>query len=538
MSTRHRRRHVVLSLLVAGGLLAAGCGDDDAGSTSQTQVSVAADTAGGTETTAGAEPPDSAAPEPAADAAPLVLAVSTEPSTLDVQAVNDRSSRLFTDNIFESLLARDAESQIVPALAESYEPVNDTTWRFTLREGVTFHNGEPFDAAAAAFSINRMLDPDYETQRSSYINDIVGASAVDGRTLEITTDGIDAVLPIQMTQLAMVPPVAAAETDFGENPVGTGPYKFVGWDRGREITAVRNDDYWGEAPAIAELKIRIIPDSQTALAALQTGEVDLVLDILPEQRELVPQVKSVPATEYSYIAFNTYKPELADPRVRIAMNMAIDKELLAETIYGGEATPQLGQMLSDGMLGFNPALEAFPYNPEGAKALLAEAGYPDGFTVNLHAPVGRYLKGEETVELVADQLADVGITAEIQLTEWNQYREDGRIPGTEAGAFDLKYGWNSNEWFDASRIESHITCEGTSSKYCDPEVDTLMNDAAATLDEQARRQMYQDVWAKLDASPHAIYLLQQNLIYGLSERLQWEPRLDDTYYVATMVLTA
>jgi ABC-type transport system substrate-binding protein len=144
------------------------------------------------------------------------------------------------------------------------------------------------------------------------------------------------------------------------------------------------------------------------------------------------------------------------------------------------------------------------------------------------------LKGEETSEFVAAQLKEVGVRVKLQLHEWNAYRKLGRIPGKEPNAFDLKYGWNSNEWFDASRIVSHITCDGTSSKLCHKKVDELMDKAIQTLDQKAREKLYQEVWAILNKEPHAIYLLQQNLIYGLAKRLDWQPRLDDEVRVAAM----
>jgi peptide/nickel transport system substrate-binding protein len=214
--------------------------------------------------------------------------------------------------------------------------------------------------------------------------------------------------------------------------------------------------------------------------------------------------------------------------------MAIDKEALAETVYEGEAQPNHAQNLSEGMLGYNPDLEPIPYDPEGAREMLEEAGYDFDTTLELNVPIGRYLKGEETVEFLAAQLDEVGVKTEVIRTDFNQYREDGRIPGTEPGAMDLKYGWNSNEFADGSRILSHITCEGPSSKICIPEVDELMQEAASTLDDEARAEAYQEVWAILRDNPYAIYLLQQNLLYGTSERLQWEPRPDDEYYVAEM----
>lgn len=522
---RHRR-WIIASAIV--GLVAAACGDDSSGGSSNN--------ANAGTTVAG--PTTTKAPVAAPNAKPLVIAIGTEPATLDAQAVIDRSSRVVTGNIFETLLARDNSAKIVPLLAESYSPVNDTTWRFVLRKGVKFHNGEDFNAESAAFSVNRIIDKNYKTLRTSYISGIAGAKVVDANTIDVTTTGVNAVLPIQMTSLAMVPLKGAAEASFPEKPVGTGPYQFGSWDRGRQITAKRFDGYWGTKPTTAEFSVRIIPNAQTALAGLQTGEVDLVLDLLPEQRQLAPKVVSVPATEFSYIAFNTYKPEMKDARVRLAMNMAIDKELIAKTIYGGEAKPSNAQMISDGMVGYNAKLTPIKYDPEGAKKLLAEAGYPNGFSVTLNAPRERYLKGEETSAAVADMLGKVGIKTTVNLIEFTKFQTDGRIAGDKPGAFDLKYAWNSNEWFDASRLVAHITCKGTSSKYCNAEIDKLMDDAVKTLDQASRQKMYERVYEIMATDPYTIYLLQQNLIYGMTKRVEWKPRLDDEYFVKEMLLTA
>ena len=523
--TRCRRLLFAATLL---GLVAAGCGGDDGeGGAAEPGVSTTA-----------AGPTTTKAPVAAANAKPLVIAIGTEPATIDAQAVIDRSSRVFTGNVFETLLSRDRDAKIIPMLALSYSSVNDTTWRFVLRQGVKFHNGEDFNAEAAAYSVNRIISKDYKTLRTSYITGITGAKVVDPYTVDVTTDGINAVLPIQMTSLAMVPPKAAAEASFAEKPVGTGPYQFVSWDRGRQITAKRFDGYWGTKPTTADFVVRIIPNAQTALSALQTGEVDLVLDLLPEQKSLAPKAVSVPATEFSYIAFNTYKPELKDPRVRLAINMAIDKDLIAKTIYGGEATPSNAQMISKGMIGFNSKLTPIKYDVEGAKKLLAEAGYPNGFAVTINTPRERYLKGEETSAAVAQMLKAVNITATVNLIEFTKFQTDGRIAGDKPGAFDLKYAWNSNEWFDASRLVAHITCKGTSSKYCNAEVDQLMADAVKTLDQAKRQTMYERVYEIMSTDPYTVYLLQQNLIYGLTKRLEWQPRLDDEYFVKEMILTS
>ncbi len=481
-----------------------------------------------------------AEPEPAAptgDPGRVVIAVTTEPSTLDPQAVNDRSSRVVTANLFESLLGRDSSTALVPVLATSFpETVDDDTWRFTVREGVTFHDGQALNAQAVADSLNRMLHPDYSTQRDSYIRNINSAEAVDEYTVDIHTDGVNAVLPLQIAQLPVIAP-GTGET-VGENPVGTGPYVLESWDRGQQITAVRNPDYWGDAPSIDAFTVRFIPDKQASLAALQAGEVDLVLDILPEQVSLVPRPLSVPATEYSYMTINALRPELAPPEVRVAMNLAVDKDLIAETLYEGFAAPNNAQHLSAGMLGFNPDIGPFPHDPDRARELMAGHGWNEDnpLPVEIYAPIGRYLRGVETAQAVATALNDVGFDAEVRLAEWTRFRAGSRIKGDQPGAYDLRYGWNSNEWFDGARTRSHVTCDGSSSKLCDEYVTEQFEQAGSTTDQDLRNILYQRAWARLHENPHAIYLLQQDLIYGATERLVWQPRLDDEYLVSEMAL--
>ena len=475
---------------------------------------------------------------PAGDPGRITIAVTTEPSTLDPQAVNDRSSRVVTFNLFESLLGRASDTALVPVLATGLpEIVDDDTWRFQVREGVTFHDGQALDAQAVADSLNRMLHPDYSTQRDSYIDGIVTAEVVDEFTVDIHTDGVNAILPLQIAQLPVIAP-GTGDT-VGENPVGTGPYMLESWERGQQITAVRNPDYWGEAPSIDAFSVRFIPDKQTSLAALQAGEVDLVLDILPEQVALVPQALSVAAPEFSYITINALRPELSPPEIRIAMNLAVDKDEIAETLYEGYATPNNAQHLAPGNLGFNPDIGPFPYDPDQASEIMAAAGYGEDnqLRVDLYAPFDRYLRGKETAEVVAKSLNDVGFDARVQLAEWTAFRAGSRIKGDQPGAYDLRYGWNSNEWFDGARTRSHVICPdqgGTSSKLCDEEVTARFLEAIAITDQDRRASLYQEGWALLHENPHAIYLLQQDLIYGASERLVYEPRLDDEYPVAEM----
>jgi len=273
---------------------------------------------------------------------------------------------------------------------------------------------------------------------------------VDDNTVDIVTKVPSATLPIQVTAIPIVPVKGSAT--LGNNPIGTGPYKFDEWNRGRYIAVKRHDGYWGPNKGkIAEYRVRVIPDNQTALAALQTGEVDLVLDLLPEQRALAPKYASVGSSEFSYGAFNTYKKELSDKRVRVAINMAIDRNKLVQTIFQGQAKPNDSQHLTEGMLGYNDKLGPYPYDLDKAKALMKAAGYEYGMNLTINVPIGRYLKAEETAEFIASSLAKININAEVKRLDFDTFRSVGRIKGTAAGAMDIKLAWNSNEFADGSR---------------------------------------------------------------------------------------
>lgn len=475
----------------------------------------------------------------AAAAKPLVIAYATEPSSLDGQAMNDEASRIIYNNIFEPLVGRRGDGSLYPLLATRYEPAGDTAWRLTIRPGVTFHNGQPFDAAAAAYSINRMIRKEFKTQKGSYIAGITGAKAVDAQTVEVTTKTPDPLLPTRLTAVAMVPPGPADDAaGFARNPIGTGPYRFAGWEPGKQITVELNPAYWGDKPRVPKAVFRVIPDRQTMLSALQAGEVDLVFGLLPEQISLAPKALSVPAPEFSYIQLNVLpgekgKRELADPRVRVAINLAVDKETLAKSVYLGHARPNQAQRLAEGMIGFNPAVKAFPYDPQRAKQLLADAGHPR-FKLTLNVPTGRYLKGEEAVEYIAGQLREVGIDAQVKRWEWNTYRDAAR--DKVKNPMETKYGWNSNEWFDMDRSRSHYACDGGSSKYCVAEVDRLFAEGARTLDAQRRHAMYQRIAQIFSEDPPEIFLLQQNYIYGLSNRVDWKARADTEFFLSDVAL--
>jgi peptide/nickel transport system substrate-binding protein len=517
-----KRISPLLALVVLVSLLLAACGPAATTAAPQPTQAPATD--------APAEP--TAAPQ----ASEITIVLAEDPATLDPHVSEDGNGRAVNENIYETLVNRDENMEIVPSLATEFSQIDETTWEFKLREGVTFHNGAPFNAEAVAYSVNRIIDPELASDLISNFETITGAEAVDDTTVHITTSGPDPILPARMTFLMIVEPGhAQADSEaFATTPIGTGPYKFVSWNRGVEVVMEANPDYWGDAPSIQTVHWRPILEESTRLAALQAKEVDLVFGLLPEQIDSAPVAAHRPGLEFPIILLhNGEGSPIADVRLRQAINYAVDKEAIAETIYGGYAVPADGQVLTPGHFGYNPDVEAYPYDPDMARQLIEEAGY-DGTEIRIESEVGRWLKDKELVEVVAGMLTDVGLNVRINISEFSNYLDilfdrENRAP--------MIFVSHDNSLLDADRtLSGYYSCNGTAASYCNEEVTALIEQARTETDVAAREQMYhQIVQTAHDEAAH-LYLVNFENIYGLSERLNFEPRLDARLYVSQMSL--
>jgi peptide/nickel transport system substrate-binding protein len=476
-------------------------------------------------------------PKPAGPSGSIVFVIGSDPSTLDPQFPDDGNARPVNDNIYEMLVVRDAvTAELGPSLAKSWEQVDETTWRFELQEGVTFHNGEPFNADAVVYSVERMIDPEFNSEIISFVATITGAEAVDDYTVDIFTEGPDPILLARLTWLNIVPPVYTEENaeNFGNEPVGTGPYKFVEWIKGDHVGLEANEDYWGGAPSIAEVTIRTIPEDATAAGALQAGEVDVVRHLIPEYLEQVPKAASVHGIQFPWVRINTNVEPLDDVRVRQALNYAIDVEALRDALYSGYAAVAEGQMLTPGHFGYNPDVKAYPYDPDKARQLLQEAG-AEGATLEFIGESGRWLKDKELVEAIATQLEAVGLDIEVNIVEWSQWL-DLLFAGAEA-APDLQFSSHDNSLFDADRTLSVMfTSEGSQATYSNPEVDRLVNEARTETDVTVREGLYHQAVQMIYDEAACIFLLNFDDIYGLSESVEWTPRADGRILVKDMTL--
>ena len=468
----------------------------------------------------------------AAGAQSITVAIGSEPTTLDPQARDDGGERAVNDNIYETLMARTADGTLVPGLAAAAPTqVDATTWEFSLRPSITFHNGEPFNADAVVFSVDRIIDPEFNSEQSSFFATIAGAERVDNLTVRIKTNGPDPILPTRMYWMKMVPPGYANDPNFADAPVGTGPYRFDGWRRGNQIELARNQNYWGDAPQVETITFRFIEESGTRLSGLLANELDLITNLLPEFVNQVPKAANVSGLELPIVILNADAGPTADVRVRQALNYAVDKDALAEALFEGFAKVAQGQLLAPSFFGYNEKVSAYPYDPDKARALLAEAG-AQGLEIDLIGTAGRWLKDRELVETVAAFWSEVGLDVNVRIFEFDEYLN--RLFDRETRG-DAIFVVSSNELLDADRPFSayyHMGGIGSSNK--DAELARLIDAARSETDVAEREALYGQAVQRAYDQAYFLWLLNIEDIYGMSDKLDWQPRVDAKLLVKEM----
>ena len=542
MSKRLSLTSRLLAALFAFALIAAACGGDDDGDTSGGDTTPAADSesAGDSGSGDGDSETSSTAGEEMTemeDPISITLAIDSEPTTLDPQVTQDGGMRRVMENVYERLIEHDLDdpSILLPRLAAELPTlIDDVTWEVKIRQGVTFHNGEAFNAQAAKFAIDRELDPDFGSELLGQINTITGVEVMDDYTIRITTGGPDPILPSRLYMIQMVPPDFTQNSDIAREAVGTGPYKMVEWSPGQHFDLERNEDYWGPEPQIDNVRFVFIDESQGRVAALQAGDVHMATNINPESALDVPQLITREGLEYPYLRMKNYEGPLQSKELRQAIAHALNIDDYIEFIYLGQAAKVNCQALGSGVFGYNPDLRDYPYDPERARELVAQSGY-DGSEISLVAPTGRWLKFEELSEAVRSDMEAIGLEIDFQLVAFDPWLQAFLVPFGE-GQEEILMSSTSNEIQDADRLSSLIGSGARVSSYDNDELEAAMTEARTTLDLDVRRQRYQEVLAANCEDVGILPVLTFLDIYGGAENLEWTPRYDGTARVEDMRL--
>lgn len=469
----------------------------------------------------------------------VVVAMGGDPTTLDHQMHAEIHANVVDNNIYDYLVKRifkDGKIQHEPMLATSWETINDTTWVFRLRRGIKFHNDEEFNAEAVKFSIDRVLNPAQKAPRRQYFTFVDRVEVIDPYTVKIVTKTPIAFLLTNLGfGLTIIPPKYTKEKGdayVGTHPVGTGPFKFVRWKKDEEIVLEANENYWGGPPNIKTLVFKPIPEDSTRMAALLSGDVDIIKNVPIHLTELVnksgkARVMFTPGGTTVNIYFDMLKEgPLKDKRVRQAINYGVDKDAIIKHVFEGNARPVAG-LLNPAHFGYDPNIKPYPYDPGKAKALLKEAGYAEGFSTILNHPQGRFEKDKEFAEAIAGQLTHVGINMKVQVLEWGSFMKKMYSP--EGAGPTFTRGWAGT--FDADGIYTPLlSCGAPMSRNCNKQLDGLLGQARSTLDPKKREQFYSQVGRFVYDEAPALFLF--NLVdgYGVGHRVQdWKPTPDESF---------
>lgn len=472
----------------------------------------------------------------------LRVALVSNPNTIEPATGDTRQASCVAWSMFESLVWLDDDGLIVPCLAEAWEvSADETVYTFKLREDVLFHNGTPLTAADVAFTWERGQNSDI-TYREDFLA-VADINVVDDYNFEVILDEPNAMLLLQMNEhwgiLSKDYHDEVGEDGYLQHPVGTGPFEFVEWRSGDQIVLKAFADYWDEGyPKVDKVIYRPIPDSSTRYSALINDEIDIVQSLTPEQVKSVEQEEGVTLITYPhdrvyYITFNNMTTGVGTPiedkLVRQAMSYAVDYDAIVERIFEGYAERTAG-LVVPGNLGYDPSIEPYPYDPEKAKELLAEAGYPDGFAIEMAGPSETYTNFEQVLQAVAGYWGDIGIEVDLQ------FMESGRFWGLEAERqLPPLFGdsWSSSMGEAFPRLVGSVGGEDASyAAWLDPVLVDMVREVQLTADQAERAKVYTRILQYMHDDPPFVYLYQPTAFEATRNRVQgYKPRVSEQYYL-------
>ena len=432
-------------------------------------------------------------------------------------------------SLFDSLVGRDPENRLVPQLAESWKALDDLTLQLKLRRGVVFHNGEPFNAEAVRFTVERVLDPNQKSPNRANVAEVARVDVIDDYTINLVLRQPYAPLLNRLIDFPIVPPRYTAEKGnqgLALRPVGTGPFRFVELVKDDHLILEAFDRHWRGAPKIRRIVYKPIPEPFTRAAALRKNEVDVIDTVPPNlaaelERAGGIRVQRVPSTWIIYLGLNAFRKPLSDVRVRQALNYATDVDALVKSVLDGNGRRMDGPFTPQ-MFGFDPSVKGYGPDPARARRLLAEAGYPDGVEITLEAPAGRYQGDKEIAEALGGQWQKAGFKPRVQVAEWGAYFK--RYLGKQfQDAYLLGLGGPMQ---DGDELYNLVSSKGRGLYYKNEKVDALFDAGRTTTDPAKRKKIYADLARAMVEDATWVFLVQQVDIYATRDRVTWMPRGD------------
>jgi len=458
-------------------------------------------------------------------------------TTLDPHDHRETSTRSVLLQAYERVLMRDAEGRVVSRLATGWERVDDDEVAFTIREGVTFHEGESLTAADAAYSVRRVVDDEVHitSPQSGQLGGITGAEAASETELRVQSGDYD---PILVASLASYCPVVSESWTEARTPDevatsanGTGPFRITAYDQDVSVTVERFDGYWGDAPAVTGATISAAGEASTRVNQLRAGETDVVTNVPPVDVATIQgnddtRVSAVPSTRNLFVVLNHGRAPFDSRAFRQAMNYAVDLDAIIENVLSGFGDPT-GQPTLDGSVGFADNVDPYPYDPAEAERLVAESGYA-GTEFTIHTPVGRYLADFEVAQAVAGYINELpNVSCRVQQRDFGSLITEFTDGDLETSPTAFLIG-SSNPSRDASqKFNSWLLPGAATSHVADETFADMYAEAQAELDSDARAELLADINRRAHEEASLLYLHRQYSIYGLAERVAWEPRQDE-----------
>ena len=478
----------------------------------------------------------------AADADTIVMALGLDQDTMDPHMHFQRVGILMNINMYDSLLHKNTKLEYEPSLATVWKALNDTTWEFKLRQGVKFHNGDPFSAEDVKFSFDRVLDPNTKSPQYGNIRGIKEVKIIDPHTVHLITDKP---FPLLLERVVFFPIIAKKHFEkvgaqaFAESaPMGTGPYKFVEWKRDQYLKMERFNEHWRGPAPIKNLIIRVIPETSTQVAELKTGGVDIVRNLAPD---LIPDLKAHPNTYVStapilrthYVMLDMREAPFTKKEARQAANYAIDRQAIIDKLMGGlgRAVPTVINPMA---FGYDPTVEGYGYDPKKAKELLKQAGYPNGVDITLHIGTSEAF-GRQLAEVITEMLTEVGLRTNLKIWDpgpaWNKFFQG---EGKATNGFGGSWGYYST--FDADAILHplyHTEPGGWVGKWYTrvPGLDEFIDEARSTLDKEKRLVTYAKIQRLIKEEAPSIFLYHQHDMLGMNKRVEYAARGDEWIWI-------
>lgn len=464
-----------------------------------------------------------------ADTGTTLILIAGDVTTLEpYRLVSIHPDGSVASHLWDTLTLLNDDLKVEPHVAESWRLVNNFTWEFKLHPGIVFHNGEPLNAEAVRFSIERARSMPGSLETFATDVDLQQVKVLDDQTLHIVTRQPVANLPYYLAFLEILPPVYYSETSPDQlaiAPIGSGPYQLSNWIPGQELVLEANPAYWQGEPALPRLVFQVVPSAEDRLAALRDGSAALVTDLPPippaEWDSPTSRLEAIEGTQRIFIGMRIEDGSpLADKRVRQALNYGVNVEPIVNDWFAGYGQ-RYGSWVNPPW--DNPELTPWPYDPDLARDLLAEAGYQQGFTTTLRAPIGAYHQAVSIADTIALQLAEIGVSVEVETADWTAYEQD-LLAGEVAPLFFLGLNSHADGLEDVRNLSSSFTFNPAG--WHNGAFEDILAQATNTFNDNSRSRLLNEAQSiAYDEAPW-IWLWRPYQFYGINQRLDWAPRRD------------